>query len=185
MRKLVLAMFTSVDGYINLPGGELVTPAYSDDLRRKWIDPNLADFDLIIYGRACYQEMARFWTSPAAPAEVGAPLEAIPKLVLSRTLEGAEWGNARILRDDVAGEIGRLKQAPGKGMIVLGGAGAANSLLQLGLIDEMRLLVTPNLLGAGTRLFAGGYPRTGLKFVSADPFDSGSVLLHYRRVAVE
>jgi dihydrofolate reductase len=69
---------------------------------------------------------------------------------------------------------------PGKDMAVIGGGRAATSLLALGLIDEMRLLVTPMLFGGGTRLFEGGYPRTGLTLEGAEPLDNGSVLLTYR-----
>jgi len=180
MRKLVLTMFISLDGFINGPGGELIPPPFSADLAGKWIGYNLGRFDMMVYGRACYEGMVDFWTSPAAPPEEAARLAAIEKIVLSRTLDRADWGRARIMRGDIAGEFARLKQMPGKDMAVIGGGRAATSLLALGLIDEMRLLVTPMLFGGGTRLFEGGYPRTGLTLEGAEPLDNGSVLLTYR-----
>jgi dihydrofolate reductase len=181
MRKLVLAMFTSLDGFINGPDGELIMPHFSPDLASKWIGYNLGRFDLMVYGRVCYEGMVGFWTSPAAPPEEAARLAAMEKIVLSTTLERADWGRARIVRDDVAGEFARLKQTPGRDMAVIGGGRVASSLLQLGLIDEMRLLVMPMLFGGGTRLFEGGYPRTGLALEATEPLDNGSVLLNYRR----
>lgn len=181
MRKLVLTMFMSLDGFINGPDGALITPPFSPDLASRWIGYNLSRFDLMVYGRVCYEGMVGFWTSPAAPPEEAARLAGMEKIVLSRTLERADWGRARILRDDVAGEFARLKQLPGKDMAVIGGGHVAGSLLKLGVIDEMRLLVMPMLFGGGRRLFEGGYPRTGLALAGTEPLDNGSVLLNYSR----
>lgn len=181
MRKVVLAMYMSLDGYIEGPNKEFTAPRFSPDLKSKWIDRNIGRADLMMYGRTAYEGMAAFWTSPAAPKEEAAILAATSKLVFSTTLEKADWGNIRIVRDDIAGEINRLKSQPGKDMVLLGGGGIAMSFLDMGLVDELSLLVSPLLQGGGKRLFEGRRERVGLKFASAEPFDSGAVKLTYGR----
>lgn len=181
MRKIVLAMYMSLDGYIEGPNHEFTAPRFSPDLKSKWIDRNLQRADLMMYGRTAYEGMAKYWTSPAAAGEEAAILAAVDKLVFSTTLEKADWGNVRIVRGGIKEELERLKAEPGKDMVLIGGAGIGNTFLKLGIVDELSLLVSPIISGGGTRLFQGGYERENLKFVSADPFDSGAVLLTYAR----
>jgi dihydrofolate reductase len=179
MRKLVLSMFMSLDGYIEAPNHEMVAPPWSDDLSRHWIWENIGRTEIALYGRVCYEGMARYWTSPEADGTEAKRLAGLRKLVFSTTLESANWGNVAIVRDDVAGEIARLKAEPGKDLTMFGGAGLANSFIRLGLFDEYQLLVTPLLLGGGTPLFQGGYGRQNLKLVESRPFDSGCVKQTY------
>lgn len=158
MRNVVLAMFTSLDGYIEGPGKQLVPPPYSPDLETHWIERNMERAGTMMYGRVAYEGMADFWRSPKAPAAQAEALANMDKLVFSRTLQVADWGKVAIVRDDIA-----------------------QTFLELGLIDELCLLVSPLLLGGGTRLFTGGYDRTPLQLTEALPFDSGAVRLTYRR----
>lgn len=180
MRKVVLAMFVSLDGFIEGPGKQMVPPAYSADLDRYWIKPN-TDAGTILYGRVCYELMAAFWTSPQAPQPNAKILGETPKIVFSRTLQTASWSNTTIVRDDIAGTVGKLRQQPGKDVILIGGAAIAGEFMRLGLIDEYRLLVSPLILGAGTPLFPGGIGRISLTLAGVQPFDTGAVLLTYRR----
>src|SRR5664279_490625 len=154
MRKVALAMFISLDGFIEGPNQELVAPAYSADLERYWIKGNVEDAGLMMYGRVCYEGMAQFWTSPAAPQEEARQLAEVPKIVFSRSLQKANWKNTTIVHDDIADTVVKLK-----------------------LIDEYRLLVSPIVLGAGTPLFQGGYARFNLTLADAKPFDNGAILL--------
>jgi len=181
MRNVVIAMYMSLDGYIEGPNHEFTAPGFSPDLKTKWIDRNLERADLLMYGRTAYEGMAKFWTSPAAPKEEAATLAAFDKLVFSTTLDHADWGSVRIIRDNLADEIAREKAKPGRDIVLIGGGAIANAFLTAGIVDELSLLVSPLLQGGGKRLFDGGYPREKLKFVSADPFDSGAVLLTYKR----
>lgn len=181
MRNVVLAMFTSLDGYIEGPGRKMVPPPYSADLQRYWIDRNMERAGTMAYGRVAYEMMAAYWTSPAAQDEQAAQLAEMDKLVLSRTLPSADWGRVRILRDGIAAEIQKLKQQDGKDIVLIGGAGLANTFLGLGLVDEMTILVSPVLLGGGTRLFQEGYGRTALQLAETRPFDTGALLLTYRK----
>ena len=102
------------------------------------------------------------------------------KIVFSKTLKKTDWNNSRIVGGDLAAEISRLKNEPGKDIAVFAGAGIAASLMRLGLIDEYRLLVNPVLLGAGTPLFQKGYDRSILDLLETKTFKSGAMLLSYR-----
>ena len=105
---------------------------------------------------------------------------ALPKLVFSKTLETVQ-GNARLAGDDVAGEVARLKEQPGKDLGV-GGAGLASTLTKLGLVDEYRLFVSPVVLGGGTPFFPALAERVALELVETRTFGSRIVYLRYRRV---
>jgi len=181
MRKVVLAMYMSLDGYIEGPNKEFTAPRFSPDLKSKWIDRNIERADLMMYGRTAYEGMAAYWTSPAANKEEAAILANANKIVFSTTLDTANWGNVRIVRSDIPAEINRLKAEPGKDMVLLGGGGIAMSFLDMGLVDELSLLVSPLLQGGGKRLFEGSRERIGLRLESAEPFDSGAVKLTYIR----
>ena len=180
MRKVALAMFISLDGFIEGPNQELVPPAYSADLDRYWIKGNVEGAGLMMYGRVCYEGMVQFWTSPAAPQEEARQLAEVPKIVFSRSLQKASWKNSTIVRDDIADTVMKLKAEPGGDIVLIGGAGIANTFMKQGLIDEYRLLVSPIVLGAGTPLFQGGYARFNLTLADAKPFDTGAILLTYR-----
>ena len=181
MRKLLLAMYMSLDGYIEGPNREFTGPPFTPDLKSKWIDVNIDRAGIMLYGRTAYEGMAGYWTSPAADPDEAAILAKADKIVFSTTLQRADWGNVRIIGSDIAGEVARLKAEPGRDLVLFGGAVIATSLLGLGLVDEMRLLVSPVLMGGGKRLFQGGYPRSKWTLHSAEPFDSGGVLLSYGR----
>jgi dihydrofolate reductase len=179
MRNVVLAMFMSLDGYIEGPGRRMTPPPYSPDLQRHWISRNMERAGTMMYGRVAYEGMAKFWTSPQAPAEQAAELAAMDKLVFSRSLEHADWGRVTIIRDDIPGEIVRRKTEPGKDMLLLGGGDIARNFLALGLVDELCLLLSPVLLGGGTRLFEGEHDKLPLQLAEALPLDNGAVRLTY------
>lgn len=181
MRDVVLSMFMSLDGYIEGLGKQLIPPPYSADLQKHWIDHNMERAGTMMYGRVAYEGMAKFWTSPAAPAGQAAALAAMDKLVFSHTLQNANWGQVSIIHDDIPGEVARRKAEPGKDMVLIAGAGIAQTFLRLGLVDELSLLVSPILFGGGTRLFAEMTEKTSLKLTEALPFDTGVVRLTYRR----
>ncbi|HZV66115.1 MAG TPA: dihydrofolate reductase family protein, partial [Telluria sp.] len=109
-----------------------------------------------------------------------APMNEIPKFVFSRTLEEAPWGDTMIVRGDLADEINRLKQLPGRELLAHGGARFARSLVALGLVDEYRLVVHPVVLGKGLALFDGIEAPRDLVLVGATPFPSGAVAMVYR-----
>jgi dihydrofolate reductase len=186
--KLVLSMFTSLDGYIEKPRGEFVPPAWSDDLERHWSGYALARAGHLIYGRTNFLFNKSFWSaaetdpqSPAAGIAYAGTMNRLPKTVFSTTLTGDPGWNATLVRDDPAGAIGRLKAESNGDLYLFGGAGIANSIVALDLVDEYRLMVTPDLFGDGKRLFEGGRPVIALTLIEAKPLDTGAVILHYRR----
>jgi dihydrofolate reductase len=101
--------------------------------------------------------------------------------VFSRTLAGDPGWNATLVKDDVAGAVAKLKKGGEGDLFSFGGAGLANSLVALDLVDEYRLMVTPTLLGDGKALFERGRPTLALSLVDVRRLDTGAVILHYRR----
>jgi dihydrofolate reductase len=138
-----------------------------------------------LYGRRLYEEMQYWETAEEQPSLSDPALEfariwkEIPKVVFSKTLDEVE-GNARLARDNVAEEVARLKEEPGKDLAV-GGAGLASSLIELDLIDDYRLFVRPVVLGGGTPYFPGLDERIDLELVETRTFGSRVVYLRYRR----
>ena len=181
MGKVVVSSFISLDGYTEAPNRELVPPQPSPDLFRWFIRPNMERGGIFIYGRVTYEMMVGYWTSSAADQKQAAELAVARKVVFSRTLQKAEWGNVTIARgDDLAADVAAMRRETDKDLTILGSASLANAFMRAGLVEEWHLLITPIVLGTGTRLFQGGHERFGLKLESARPFDSGAVLLTYR-----
>ena len=192
MRKIIAVMQTSLDGYIEGPNKEM--DWISDD-EESWraLDEPLHLADTFILGRVMYPGYEEYWTSILAnpkgilPLTGKAPTEneidfarhadTIPHLVLSRTLDKVDWKVSRIVRD--IEDIRKIKSEPGKSMLVWGGATLVCSLMNHGLIDELRLMVTPIILGGGTLLFKDVNKRKTLKLASSKQLQSGKVSLIY------
>jgi dihydrofolate reductase len=181
MRKLVLSMGVSLDGLIARPGrygagGWGLPPEDPGPKQRKlgWME----DVGLHLMGRNTYEEMAEFW--PTSDDAYAAPMNEIPKVVFSRTLERAEWADSRIARGDLAEEITTLKREPGKDMLAWGGATLAQSLNRLGLVDEYRLILQPVALGQGLPLFEDLTEPLQLELVEAQTYSTGAALHVYR-----
>ncbi len=147
----------------------------------------LRDVDLQVFGRKTYQLMVPYWPEVAknqsgtkADLEFAKAFDAVNKIVFSRSLDSGEDGNTRIVRTNLQDEILRLKQQPGKNILV-GGVDIPSQLIELGLVDEYRFVVHPIVLGEGRRLFEGiSLPeRLQLKLVESKKFKSGCVALRY------
>jgi len=104
----------------------------------------------------------------------------LPKIAFSRTLEKAEWNNSRLVKGNIAEEVARLKQQPGKDLALFGSADLASTFIRLGLIDEYRIFVNPVVLGAGKPMFKHIKERTTLKLSKAETLSSGVVVLYYQ-----
>jgi dihydrofolate reductase len=145
------------------------------------------DADLLVYGRKTYQLMVPYWPDIAksqsetkADIEFGQTFVSKKKVVFSRSLDGADDGNTRIVRTNLRDEILRLKQEPG-GNILVGGVDIPSQLIELGLVDEYRFVIAPIFIGKGRRLLEGVSlrERLQLKLVESKVFKSGSVALRY------
>jgi dihydrofolate reductase len=181
MRKLVLSMGVSLDGLVARPGrfgaGGWGLPPDDPALKQRklgWMH----DVGLHLMGRHTYEEMAEFW--PVSNDAYAAPMNEIPKVVFSRTLERADWAHSRIARGDLADEIAQLKREPGKDMLAWGGAAFAQSLSRLGLVDEYRLILQPVALGQGLPLFKELTAPLRLELVDAQTYTTGAALHVYR-----
>ena len=189
MRKLVLSMFMSLDGYVTGPRGEFIGPQWSDDLAQHWSGYALQRAGHLLYGRVNFLFNKGFWepaatdpNSPAAGVPHAADMNRLPKTVVSRTLSGDPGWNGRLLEGDLGEAVGELKRAAGGDIFSFGGAGLAQSLVARDLVDEYRLMITPDLFGDGQRLFAPGFERQSLKLIESRALDTGAVIVHYERL---
>lgn len=185
MRKVIYGMMVSLDGYIETPNREIDWILIDEELH-SYVNDQESAFDAYLYGRRMYELMAAFWPTadedPSAPGfvvEYARIWKQMPKVVFSKTLERVEW-NARLVRDDIAGEITKLKAQPGKDLQVAG-ADLASTVMRLGLIDEYQLYVQPVILGGGKPMFPALEDRIHLRLIETRTFGSGVVLLRYRR----
>jgi dihydrofolate reductase len=187
MRRIVLMMSVSLDGYFEGPGRDISWHRVDEELHAHF-NESVASMSGLLFGRVTYELLAAYWpTADADPtldpvmAEFAGIWRNIPKYVYSRTLERAD-GNTTVVRDVVPEEVRALKEQPG-GDLGLGGAGLAASFLRLGLVDEFRVYVHPVLIGRGTPLFprTGTMTLTSLRLAESHAFGNGVVLLRYER----
>jgi dihydrofolate reductase len=180
MRRLLLHINVSVDGYICDTAGD-IDWHFSDEEFQRYLDQLLESIDGMLFGRVAYQQLAAYW--PTAGDEVSSTqarkMHTLPEYVLSRTLRHTDWHNSHLLGHDPATAITQLKQQDGALLALFAGARAAQTAVQLGVLDELRLIVNPVLLGGGTRLFDAAYPRTALRLTHTRQFASGALLLTY------
>jgi dihydrofolate reductase len=185
MRKVIYSMGVSLDGFIAGPDGEIDWSAPDEELHR-FHNQQTREIGVHLCGRRLYETMVYWETAEENPSAAEYELEfariwkALPKIVFSKSLEQVE-GNARLLRDGVAEEVAALKEQPGKDLAV-GGAGLASTLIELGLVDEYRLFVSPVVLGGGTAYFPDLQQRIDLELVETRTFGSRVVYVRYRRV---
>ena len=186
MRKVILTMSVSLDGYIEGPNREIDWHMVDDELHshfNEW----LGAMGAFLSGRVTYELMAEFWpTADSDPSSTGPMVEFariwrdMPKIVYSTTLERADW-NTTVVRDVVPEEVMALKAQPG-GDLALGGADLAAAFMRHDLIDEYRIYVHPVVIGGGKPLFP---PSSGvevvLRLVETRTFGNGVVLLRYSR----
>jgi dihydrofolate reductase len=168
MRQLIYSTGVSLDGFIAGPAGEIDWSARDEELHR-FHNQQMREVGVQVCGRRLYEVMGYWETAEGNPSAADHELEFariwknIPKLVFSKTLEKVE-GNARLVSDGVAEEVARLKREPGKDLAV-GGAGLASTCMELGLLDEYRLFVSPVVLGRGTPYFPSLDERINLELV--------------------
>ncbi|WP_427131192.1 dihydrofolate reductase family protein [Pseudarthrobacter sp. S9] len=183
MRKIILAMQVSLDGFFEGPDRDISWHMVDDELHRHF-NEQLGAMGAFLDGRVTYELMAGFWpTADADPSSSGPMAEFariwrdMPKIVYSKTLAASGW-NTTVVRDVVAAEVMELKSRPG-GDLALGGAGLADAFRRLGLIDEFWLYVHPVLIGRGRPLFKPSDARTRLRLAETRAFGNGVVLLRY------
>jgi dihydrofolate reductase len=187
MRKLTLCMHTTLDGFVAGPNGEM-----------DWINVDDAIFDYAgmltdqadtaLYGRVTYEMMDSYW--PTAGDQPNASkhdiqhsdwYNRVTKVVISNSLKGRELENTRIISDDIAGQIQKLKKETGQNIQIFGSPSACHSLMQYDLIDEYWLFLNPVLLGSGIPLFKNINESVNLRLADSAVFSSGVIGLHYEK----
>ncbi|MEA2656310.1 MAG: hypothetical protein QOI23_1675 [Chloroflexota bacterium] len=186
MRKVVASTFVTLDGVFEDPGGaegfdlggwSFKYVGRSEDDQNYQADL-LRETDALLLGKVTYEGFAKAWPAMKDGGWYAEKMNSMPKYVVSSTLNNAEWNNSTIIKSDVAKEVAKLKQQPGQNILIFGSGELINGLLRHQMIDELRLLVHPVVLGRGKRLFAEGSP-VGLTVTDAKVFGSGVVLIKY------
>src|SRR3954463_4907933 len=175
MRKVVAAEVLSLDGVMESPD-QWHFPYFNEEMGQA-VGEGFAASDALLMGRVLYEEWAAFWPNQD-PEEnpVAATMNGVRKYVVSTTLEEPlGWNNASLIGENVAEEISELKGQPGKDIVISGSGALVRSLLAEGLIDELKLMIHPVVVGSGKRLFEPEGERTALELVDSKIFSTGVV----------
>ena len=185
-RKLVLSCYTSLDGVVQDPVGmensglgNWTGPFSRGPEGDRIMQEELAAADIVLLGRTTYEGFAAVWPTVDDPAGFARKMNSMRKYVASNTMKQAEWTNTSVLADDVVGAVRELKAEGGGDILIYGSAGLVHTLLPQGVVDEVRLMIYPTLLGRGTRLFPSDYAAT-LELKAIRPLGSGIVHAEYR-----
>jgi dihydrofolate reductase len=182
MRTLASFLMTSLDGFHEGPNHELDWHNVDDEFRDFALQ-QLNAADTLIFGRVTYEMMAGYWTTEAAAGGdplVAAKMNGMPKLVVSRSLASADWSSTTLISGDLEDAMAELKPRDGGQLLVLGSARLTASLAESGLLDELRVMVNPVVLGRGSPLMHSLGSRLRLELLGSRIFGSGNVLLTYR-----
>lgn len=185
MRKVVMVNLVSVDGFFAGSDGNLDWHVVDDEFNRAAVEM-IMRFDTILFGRVTYQLFEGYWpkaaTDPSTSKEdriIASKMNEMAKAVFSRTLPDVGWENSKLIKGDIAEEVPKLTQQPGKDIVIYGSGTIVRQLTNLSLIDEYQLMVNPVILGEGKPLFQNTQNMLDLKLASSRVFESGNILLTY------
>ena len=190
MGKIVVTEFVSLDGVIEAPGGgeDYKHAGWTFEIDRgeegdKFKLDELVEAEAQLLGRVTYEGFAAAWPAMEDGAGFAEKMNSMPKYVLSSTLQEASWENSTILRGDLAGEVAKLHREIDGVILVVGSAQLVQGLIERDLVDELRLMVFPVLLGEGKRLFGGVTAKKPLNLVDSKTIGAGIALLTYQPAA--
>jgi dihydrofolate reductase len=190
MGKIVATEYVSLDGVVEAPGGgeDFEHAGWSFEVDRgeefeKFKLDETLNAEALLLGRVTYDGFAAVW--PSMEGELADKFNAMPKYVVSSTLEDPEWNNSTVLEGDVVEEVSRLRQAPGGDIVVHGSPQLVQTLLEHDLIDELRLMVFPVVLGKGKRLFGETSDKKRLRLTDSRTVGDGIAILVYELVGTE
>ena len=188
MRKVVLFLHQSIDGYCATPQGGLEWIPYNEDLQ-KYADRIVQTVGSPLYGRVTYELMKRYWpavlhdtTATKREREHAAWIENVEKIVFSTTLISKDWNNTRVISNNIEEEVQKLKEEQGKDLVIFGSPTLARSLMDMNLIDEFQFTVSPVILGGGLSFIRGIDKKVNLELISSEQIKGGVVGLHYKVV---
>jgi dihydrofolate reductase len=187
MGKIVKSNFVSLDGVVQDPAGNegfrlggWVGPLKDrQDLSKLALDEALGA-EALLLGRRSYEFLAALW--PSRSGELADRLNSLPKYVVSSTLEGPDWNNSTVLRGDVVNEVSKLKQELNGEIVVPASFQLLHTLIEHDLVDELRLMIIPVVLGAGERLFGETSDMKPMRLVDTQTIDNGVAFLTYEPV---
>jgi len=187
MGRIVVTEFVSLDGVIEAPGGgeDYEHAGWTFEIDRgeegdKFKLDELIEAEAQLLGRVTYEGFAAAWPSMNDEAGFAEKMNSMPKYVFSSTLETADWSNTTVLSGDFAAEVAKLKQEVDGVILVAGSATLVQGLVEHDLVDELRLMVFPVLLGSGKRLFAAHPGKKPLRLTDSKTIGTGIELLTYR-----
>jgi dihydrofolate reductase len=192
MGKIVVTEFVSLDGVMQAPGGgedyehagwtfEIPRGDEGDQFKLK----ETLDAEALLLGRVTYDGFAAAWPKMQGMDEFAEKMNGMPKYVISSTLQQADWNNSTVLSGDLAGEVAKLKDDLDGTILVAGSAQLVQALLEQDLVDELRLMVFPVVLGSGKRLFGPRSDKLRLRLTDSQIVGEGIAILIYERAAVE
>ena len=180
MAKVIVWNLITLEGFFE--GGEKWDLDFHGDAWGDELSDLSSEFGrkagLLVFGRVTYEGMKAYWTSTQEEGETKTFMNALPKLVASRSHTGSDWNNTTVT-GDIVGEIRRRKARPGKDIYVFGSAELTESLLAAGLVDEIMIAVAPVTIGRGTPLFKPNAEKRKYALIMARPLTNGTVILHY------
>lgn len=183
MRKLGVFNNVTADGYFSGPGGDYswAHGGARDPEFEAFVAGNAQGGGALLLGRITYELMASFWPTPAAQVmpDVAAGMNRMEKLVVSRSLDRADWNNSRILTGDLVSEVRRIKESDGPDIVILGSGSIVSPLASAGLIDEFQMVVVPVVIGHGRTMFEGMTSPLKLRLTESRRFTSGKVFNRY------
>ena len=187
MRNVIVSEFVTLDGVMEDPGGaekfERGGWAFQFDRGPEGdkfkLDEVMAS-EALLLGRITYEGFAAAW--PSRTGEFADKMNNMQKYVVSTTLKQAEWTNSKVIRSNVAGQVAELKGMRGGDILVAGSGQLVHTLMEHNLVDELRLMVYPVILGSGKRLFQEGNDKLSLRLAEARPVGSGILILTYRPI---
>lgn len=176
--RLVATEYLSIDGVFEEPG-HWSFPFFNDEAAQ-FKSKELAETDALLLGRRTYEGFAAAWPTMTGTGEFGEKMNSMPKYVVSSSLEKVEWRGSQLVKGNVVAEIRKLKDKPGKDLLLSGSAQLFDELMRANLIDLYRFMVHPIMLGKGRRLFPEGGAQRTLELAEARSLGSGIVILEYR-----
>lgn len=184
MRRLITSNFVSLDGYLAGPGGDLSWHNVNDEFL-SYAESMLEAAGTLVFGRKTYELMVSYWTQEHVKVDdpiIARYMNTLDKVVFSTTMTKADWEHTTLFSEDVEKNIARLKEQPGKDIVILGSGTIVSALTQADMIDEHRIFINPVVLGAGTPQFTGHIDPKKMELTGLRKFETGLVMLSYQPI---